>query len=1012
MQNRTIISLFFLGCISLNSFAELSFSSNSKTKKEEVKSEKKSEDIAKSLTSKGSVASLSLGLNNLIDDEYNVRKNLKRFELILTKEKNPQNIFSIEMNRIVCYLQMARIYRIKSGGKAIEADESKYLNLAKTTIESLLKTEKITKDAIGQLKYFQGIVFSDLGFKELSRNSFIESIDQNENAKYVPALSLYLADLLYDENYLELAEKAYLKYYNKMSNQEKNLADYKIAWIKLNQSRIDDALEIFQKLIETSSSSNIIYDASLSLSVAWSDRYDEDVILKKIDLINTSEERKIQILKNIYDSFIKTPNKRRRNIWERILNNVKTGEEVTKYISSELQSFEFQDRINLEIDELVYISEYLKNNLDKIKSYKAVQVLALGQDLEDLISKTLRVYQRDKGEKGYKALFLSINNYLMFAGFKRQVEVASLYMDLLNENSQFDLLIPFCWEVLNNQLYNSIRDKAKLYILVDTEKKYLLDPNEQDKFFNLLRIYLKNPKVDQWKVVALKFYDYLLKANMNTEAEQLIEKVNNLYPTDENFVKLVTVKFEQKKCADVLELLKIKTDISPELADYKRECYLYNAKLSKKDLKYFPCYQKNIVEFISLSEGAKKMTAIADYLLTFESVLFSGKATSDGVSKREFEDLLENQYFSKRFEVELFPAYQHEINRLLEKGNFTRALFYLEGCEANKTCAPFVNVVKQLKMLAAIDEMNQTSKSNEITVTDDNLAYLSFLNPELVVDFGKKDFSKVNKKFLIVASRLAKLDWNDAVNKDLYEYLNSNLSKDEIQLNSIPTWKLLSRLTLPEFKGKHRLKDSDVLYLMKRVQNTRKNLISDLTKISVESQIEILKKALALENQMALIITSSPMPKNLDASKKDEYESGLKQLAEEFVKQAETYQKTLDSLLPQAESKKEDSKTLSNLKVPEEIKDWNFGKEDEDHSIAFKNMLRSNNFFQAFFYLDYLNSLDKISKEDYYQKRAGLLLYTAHKRNKKEPMIEYVKNELDINKQSMVFKNWKEWRQE
>ena len=56
-------------------------------------------------------------------DEESIRSSLKKYELILSREKKIENIIALEFNRIVCITQLARLTRIKSGGKKLQREE-------------------------------------------------------------------------------------------------------------------------------------------------------------------------------------------------------------------------------------------------------------------------------------------------------------------------------------------------------------------------------------------------------------------------------------------------------------------------------------------------------------------------------------------------------------------------------------------------------------------------------------------------------------------------------------------------------------------------------------------------------------------------------------------------------------------------------------------------------------------------------------------------------------------------
>lgn len=965
---------------------------------------------AKLLKNKPRANTANLNIQNIKvqESEQDLLKSLKRYEIILAKETKAENIFSIELNRTVCYLQLARINRIKAGGKKLDSVEENYLRRASSTLEKLLKYENLNNEVKSQLKYFQGIALLDLSMKEISRKAFEDAIDLNPNATYVPSLSLYLADLLYDENDLDKAKVAYRRFYERLAVDEKNLADYKIAWINLNQSKIDDALDIFIKLIQESKSSSIIQDSSLSLAVAWADKYQEDEILQKISELKTSEEKKIKILQSIYDTFLKAPNRTHRKIWERILKFEIKEEGITKLLSNEMEMLKFKEQADSDHEFLKVLFNYINSNFESIKSYQKINLKALGQDLENLISKLTNLYQGQKNSKSLESLISSLELYLRFNEFDHQVEIASVYIDLLNENKANEKLITFCYEVIKNPKLKSLKNKAKLIILFDLERKYLENPAQnQTKFFNLVRVYLEDAKAEQWQAVAIKFYGYLIKAKNYDEAEAYMGLINKVFPSEDSFVKLISVKYEQKKCSEIIEALNNRENLKQELIDYKRECYLSLASEVKKDLKKFPDYKKYIMEFIKLADEKKKDLAETDYLLTVNRIVKSKDTEiSNLISFSEYEELLNNTYYNRRFRDEFYPLYQYKIDQYIEQGNYVELNKLLDGCDKVKACEANLNFLKKVNLFKNLDDEVLADQSINIKLNNDNLPYVSLLNPEIIIDRTIKAEVNIDKKYLLVASKLVGVDLQDDQNKFIYEKLESLLPKDEQKNVNVISLKTLSGLKLPEFKTRHKLKDTEVLALMNKVQKTRPLILSDLSNVSLATQKEILQKAIDIENKMVQIITLSPIPKNLDASKKGEYEEGLKQLADEFVKQAEAYHQALTKVDEQIETRNKEKNELSALSIPVTKQDWSIIDKVPENEFLEK-YISEKRFYTAFFYLDYLNSASKLSVDEYFFWRSYLLFSSANNRNKNSFMTSYIFNEFSVNKLDHLILNWK-----
>lgn len=1006
MQQRSFQVIFFLWIFfPLRGDASLTFnlSPNPKDKRPPVA-------VEKNLTTqvpKAALPNISSEKTTEALDEESLNSSLQRYELILSQEKKIENIIVLKFNQIVCYMQLARISRIRTGGKSLVNDEEQHLKKALKIIDDILGQKKIPNELISQMYYFQGLSYLDLGLKEKSRQLFEKAIVTYPNSKFVTSLSLYLADLYYDERDLPKALEGYKRFYSKMGPQEKDLADYKMAWIYMNQSQIDQAVNLFIDLVKRSTSTSMVQDAILSLSVALSEKFDQESILARLDKDQIPEHHKLDILSSVYENFLKQPQKERSKIWEKILHSKAGGEGIVKLISNELQMMELGDKIEKEVYSLQNIQKYLLIHQKKIKGFSAPLLTSLGFDLERLISKSLTLYQKEKTDNRYKMLRLTIDSYLKLNVFKRQVEVASLLMDLLTETNEDEQLMSLCQEILANPQYQVLREKAKLLVLLNFEKKYLNDPkNNQSKFFSLVKIYLKNLKAEQWENVAQKFCDYLVKANLYNDAQEVAVNLNQYYPKEDHFLRLITIKFELKKCPDIISLLSNKKELDKKLIDYKRECHLIMAQDSKTTAKSFSGYQQNIQDFIGLSQGAKKNAAIADYLNTMEEIRDKvGKESNNQKFLMDYQNLLEHQFFAYRFEKEIFPVYQREILRLVENGDFKKALFYLNNCDKNSSCSSLFLLASSLQKISSFDGSKDPSILLNQKLEGDMSKYLSLVYPETILKLYWQDLDRKNPdpRILLVASRLSNIDWADSKFKNIYDRVSGLLTKDEKPFIYASSWIGLDKIHFPMGTTRHRLKDQDILMLMKKVQQTRQLILSELSIYSLASQKMILTKAMNTELRMGEVIKLSAIPKNLDPVKVGEYEEGLKKLAEEFIAQSESYRKSLSNLDQQ--QKNNGANIYEQLIPPQEIVLWPWGTPDAK-ALRIKQFVHDENYVQALFYLDYLLSLSKITTEDYYLRRSGILLISASKRKKVLPMVKYVWEECESGKQTQMLSAW------
>ncbi len=955
-------------------------------------------------------------------DEVSIKLILKKYELILSRESRKERILPIEFNRIICFIELARVIRVRSGGQTLVEEEKMYLTKSLSMINSLFKEKSLSRAQIAQLYFFQGVNYLDLGEKEKSLVAFETAIQIYPLAKFVASLSLYLADIDYDGGRLDKALEGYQRFYSNMTIDERNFANYKMAWINLNKSNIDQAVQLFLKIIQTSSAPSIIQDATSSLSVALSEKYDTGTIINVLEKAEIKEPERLKIYHGVYEIFFKIPTRSRVELWERLLKTEKIENDIIKLICSELEAMELTENLQKETITLQKIQKYLNENQTAITKYNSLLLETLGQALEQVISKSLSKYKSSSKEQNYFILRTGINSYLKLNLFKRQLEVMSLLLELLNERNEDEKLFALGKLILKDIAYEPLRERTKLLILLKYEKKYLDNPKDvQDSFFKLIDSYLTNDKASQWESVAEKYYTYLVKASLYPAAEKIMQTLYSSTKKETHFFQLVTIYFEQKKCSEIFILLEDKKEIDKKTFEYKRECHLMLAQNSKGSWLPSSSYEKNILEFIKLAEGGKKKAAIASYLASFtiENVVNSGNKEDDTSSEIEltrdnelkFQKLIGNDFFRYRFEPEIFPIYQKEILHLVEQGDFAKAQYYLKDCESYKTCMTMNVLFTQLKLNALLDKNNGPSL---LVDNPETYRYLALMRPEILFNYLKNEsiLNSMEPVLILVSSRLSEINLSDEQYKNIYSKVEKLLSKEEKSYFLSRAWVQLNKLKFPVYKDKHRLKDQDIMYFINRVYNTRKSVLADLPSLSLMGERSVLTKAMDIELNMAAIIKASPIPKNLDEKQIGEYTQGLGQLAEEFLVQGAAYQKSILNIEQKMATKNDTEKTISNdYRSPQNANQWNWGNNTKITSRLL-SFINEANYIQAMFYLDYLRSISKLETNDYSLKRMGLLLLSANNRGKSQPMITYLKTELDLNKESSTLKEWLDWSKE
>ncbi len=954
----------------------------------------------------GGSAQFDIAMSADINEKI-VKDKLKKYELILEKEKKESNILMLELNRSMSYLQLARLSRIKNPSSKMLREEEDYLKLALDIIDKLLKKEKLDQVMLSQLKYFKGIALLDLGMNEISRNHFEEAIKLNPNASYVPTISLYLADLLYDENSLMKAEAEYKRFFDRYKESEKDLANYKIAWIKLNQSKLNEAFELFQSLIINSKANTIVADAILALALAWSDRFNEDEIISKIEKLNTTPERKAKLYVAIYENFLKTTNKGRYKTWEIVLVNSKDENEITKYLSTELVSLDFKEKKEEKITHLNKIKEYINKNQSSISGFKEANLNVLSQDLEAIISKLVWMYKEKSTDENYQPTLDLISTYLNFNNFKKRAEVGTLYMDILTERKKNDELYKFSSLVIKDKTFLHLQKRAMLIILLHLEREFEKNPDFKSKFFTFCRVYLKDESNEQWELVAKRFYVYLLKDQNFKEAEELISYLYRKNPSDDYFSKLINLKYDLKKCDELLSLLEKKGGYPTLLTSFKRECHLILAKELKNKEKSEAGYLFHIAQYMTLADQKNKDLALFDYI-NFLDTESSKPSNNINMNREDFLKKLFGEYLHLREKKEYELIFQKEIIKFYNEGKTKEASDLLLGLENHKS---YVELIKMKNRIEEMEKLDHAFLTHEFTTelfSKNNHTLLALLSPEKIFERALKMKLVVDKKLLLSIAQILDIDFKDTAFGPIKDQLALYLNKEDYSHLNLGIWKQISSFNLPEFKTKHKLRDQDILYYMKRVQNIRKEIVKSLALLNLREQRDLLTKGISLEEKMAKLIKLSPMPKNLDVSKKEEYEKALDELAKEFIEQAQVFSELAIGIDSKISNQEKGNIIYLEYKIPKSFEDWS------EYSLKSKNqfiesLIKSSKFYLAFYYMDFLKGTGALESNDYIFYRSISILLASKNKNRELGTIRYLINELTENKEDRMLDFWKSW---
>jgi hypothetical protein len=195
---------------------------------------------------------------------------------------------------------------------------------------------------------------------------------------------------------------------------------------------------------------------------------------------------------------------------------------------------------------------------------------------------------------------------------------------------------------------------------------------------------------------------------------------------------------------------------------------------------------------------------------------------------------------------------------------------------------------------------------------------------------------------------------------------------------------------------------------MKRVQNIRKEIIKSLPLLNIREQKDLLVQGISLEEKMARIIKLSPLPKNLDISKKEEYEKALDELAREFIEQAQVFSELAIGIDSKISNISKEDNSFLDYKIPQSLDDWSeFDLKKKNQFID--SLIKSSQFYLAMYYIDFLKGSNLLEDTDYTYYRSVAILLASKNKNRDIGTIRYLVNELTANKGEEMLAFWKKW---
>ena len=959
-------------------------------------------------------------VNETIDD---LKTKLFSADHLLKKQVSTNKKYELQILKIVTQVQIARKIRIQNHGKLLLKEESNFLNQARSGALELLNSTDFPADKRKYLYYLLGLIYMDLNEKTKSIQSFELSINGSKGQSFLVPVSLYLGDLYFEERKYNQALEKYQVFESQMGPVDKKYVEYKLAWISLNMGSYDKSIDQFIQIIQRGSEEAYYKDSISSVAFLLADTKEQEQCLDYVRKTKLSTKESLEIISLVYFNISKNAQKSHDKLLNYLLQQENDSSKKARIIMNELnlafdkKNWSQAESLYEELLKLVYdknrklMVEFDKdessilqfgeilidNRLKKIDLKHTTTNSLNSQDLKELeiLKKWVaRQYdlEKDNTKKGDLVLIL-LNLYLETKDYEK-VHLLSVKA-LKDQNSKTIIYSANTISKIQNYHFDAVSilyegDQKKWKdIYVDLLVSKLKDRSKVEKGSSPKNIDSVRNSLKS-KLLSIYVQDEKWQDGIN-----LLQETKLTDMTSEELEKISFLFFKLEDCDKIQDLKKLTQTKQGKIEDYLKECRLVIAKKYKSDPKKFDLYEKNIIAFIADSaEDEKKYIAVVDYLTELKNRKNDEKLERILLAKKI------DAYHPKVIKFTYEASMKHMLNAQWEKSlQFSKNAAFKWQQNVKE---PILYELLKMNLLATLAIKKKHFSKEELKgfinldvnskLFEPLIKYMDrlflLLQPHSYLEWAEKNhYMSFEKDDLFLASKLARFDWSQKNNHELFDRLSELIPADAKPINIYKSFQFLQGL-----KWDQKWDDSKVVQQAELIRASRSLIKSDIPMMGIENKIQILKTAKNSENKMSDVVLQSVIPSNLSSQQVIDYKNGLQELANEFQAMAKDYEALIIA---------QQKKNISTTEVTNESKikkaspvakiDWPKGYALE---TVVSGLIKSQRWWELYILTDLLQQQKQVNLNQYCQIRQSLLRSV----NSHREMLDYIQKEKEVLK--------------
>ncbi|MCK6597832.1 MAG: hypothetical protein L6Q37_05670, partial [Bdellovibrionaceae bacterium] len=632
--------------------------------------------------------------DNALDANFEVDdsdESLLAIEALLQSDINEEKRNSVLIQKAMIELEQG--YKKKKIKTEKKENIDSFFKKAKASVDQVIFNGKINQNKLAYAYFIKALVNNELEEFTEKKQNLEKSFKISPASKQSSQIAMALGEIYFEENNYKQAYEYFNIKYKELSASQKIISDYKSAWCLLLQSKYDQAVNSFLKIIEKNEGSSLKNDAIRDLAYAMTLFKKENEMIQ-FAAKNLKSQNQTDFLYFTLRYFYFSPKKEFKSlIFKTLLNQRLTAEKRIAILSLHLNfkrdiypNLNYKVALNFTMKNLSENSIYPESQLfqTSAKEIESINEFFIKQYLDVILKKLPNKANLTKEQLLNEMLFHIKFHLSTFPQSSFKYQLVKLGIDAETETKNGNLF--FFKELLEKE--KLINDEVKSlickidYELLQTKLKETASTTEilENHIESINKLLEKHTRLQECKFLSSsdeiflkdKLFQLYFSIKDYQNAAKTIDEIYQNNKTENILYNRYLIYFNLgmfEKITSEVETHKKVT--KPEIKKIIRESFLKLAQGAgtQKENFNFSNYERNIVSFIKTSDDKAKITSA--YLDYFEKIQTS--KDSNYLAK-----VWQGIPFSEKNDALFIPFRERLINKLLISKEFDKVNLFID----------------------------------------------------------------------------------------------------------------------------------------------------------------------------------------------------------------------------------------------------------------------------------------------------------------------------------------------